>query len=142
VVVGIFMGIALIMVEVRSPMLFAVGMYLPLETTFAIFVGGVIRWITDSMRDRRGLNDAQKARVENTGILVASGFIAGEALMGIVKAGFAVANPAHPDLPAIFNQPPLALAGVVLLFLGYLMVKVPLANAGRPEDPAPPVAMM
>ena len=40
VVVGIFMGFALIMVQVRSPMLFAVGMYLPLETTFAIFVGG------------------------------------------------------------------------------------------------------
>ena len=47
VVVGIFMGLALIMVQVRSPMLFAVGMYLPLETTFAIFLGGVIRWITD-----------------------------------------------------------------------------------------------
>jgi uncharacterized oligopeptide transporter (OPT) family protein len=40
VVVGIFMGFALIMVQVRSPMLFAVGMYLPLETTFAIFLGG------------------------------------------------------------------------------------------------------
>src|SRR3974390_1635488 len=50
IVVGILMGIALIMVEVKSPMLFAVGMYLPLETTFAIFVGGVIRWITDKMR--------------------------------------------------------------------------------------------
>jgi putative OPT family oligopeptide transporter len=36
VVVGIFMGLALIMVQVKSPMLFAVGMYLPLETTFAI----------------------------------------------------------------------------------------------------------
>jgi putative OPT family oligopeptide transporter len=142
VVVGIFMGIALIMVEVRSPMLFAVGMYLPLETTFAIFVGGIIRWIMDGMRDRRGLNDAQKARVENAGILVASGFIAGEALMGIVKAGYAVANPAHPDLPAIFQQPPLAIAAVMLLFLGYLMVHIPLANAGRPEDPAPPMAMM
>ncbi|MCL4813270.1 MAG: oligopeptide transporter, OPT family, partial [Vicinamibacteraceae bacterium] len=37
VIVGIAMGISLILIKVRSPMLFAVGMYLPLETTFAIF---------------------------------------------------------------------------------------------------------
>jgi putative OPT family oligopeptide transporter len=53
VIVGIFMGIGLIMVEVKSPMLFSVGMYLPLETTFAIFVGGVIRWLCDVYRDRQ-----------------------------------------------------------------------------------------
>ena len=88
IVVGILMGIALIMIEVRSPMLFAVGMYLPLETTFAIFLGGMIRWITDNMRDSKNFNDAQKARVENAGVLTASGFIAGEALMGIVIAIF------------------------------------------------------
>ena len=52
VVVGIMMGIAMILVEVRSPMLFAVGMYLPLDTTFAIFVGGIFRWLTDKFRNR------------------------------------------------------------------------------------------
>ena len=61
VIVGILMGFALIMIEVKSVMLFAVGMYLPLGTTFAIFLGGVIRWVTDKLRDRRGLNDAQKS---------------------------------------------------------------------------------
>src|SRR5437016_13714906 len=65
VIVGILMGIAMIMVEVKSPMLFSVGMYLPIETTFAIFLGGVIRWFTDKLRDRRGYNDAQKARVRS-----------------------------------------------------------------------------
>src|SRR5580698_7302918 len=89
IIVGILMGIALIMIEVKSPMLFAVGMYLPLETTFAIFLGGMIRWITDKIRDSKNFNDAQKARVENAGVLTASGFIAGEALMGIVIAIFA-----------------------------------------------------
>jgi uncharacterized oligopeptide transporter (OPT) family protein len=53
VVVGILMGFAMILVKVRSPMLFAVGMYLPLNTTFAIFIGGIIRWITDKLRDRK-----------------------------------------------------------------------------------------
>src|SRR5947207_2086470 len=47
---GVLMGFAMIMLEVKSVMLFAVGMYLPLETTFAIFLGGVIRWLTDRMR--------------------------------------------------------------------------------------------
>jgi putative OPT family oligopeptide transporter len=139
IVVGILMGIALILVEVRSPMLFAVGMYLPLETTFAIFVGGVIRWITDKMRDRRDFNDAQKARVENAGVLTASGLIAGEALMGIVIAVFKFKR---WPLPVIFAHPHVLLGFVVLLIVTIVMVRVPLANAGRPDEPAPPTAIM
>src|ERR1017187_4262091 len=63
VVVGILLGIAMIMIEVKSVMLFSVGMYLPLGTTFAIFVGGVIRWLTDKYRDKGNFNEAQKARI-------------------------------------------------------------------------------
>jgi putative OPT family oligopeptide transporter len=139
VVVGIFMGFALIMVQVRSPMLFAVGMYLPLETTFAIFVGGVLRWITDTLRDRRGFNDAQRARVENAGVLTASGLIAGEALMGIVKAVFSYYEKPFPE---IFAEPPILISAAVLVLLALIMIRTPLANAGRPEDPAPPTAIM
>lgn len=139
VVVGILMGFTLIMVQVRSPMLFAVGMYLPLETTFAIFIGGVIRWITDSMRNRRGFNAAQKARVENAGVLIASGLIAGEALMGLVKAGFSFAR---KPLPIVMEHPPLITAALVLVILALVMIRVPLANAGSPDEPAPPTAIM
>jgi putative OPT family oligopeptide transporter len=137
VVVGILMGVALIMVQVRSPMLFSVGMYLPVETTFAIFIGGIIRWITDRLRDRRNLNDAQKARVENAGILVASGLIAGEALCGLVIAGIYRGTP-----KPVFVSPHwigMIIAAAALIFV---MIKVPLANAGRPEEPAPPTAIM
>ena len=88
VIVGILLGLAMIMIEVKSVMLFAVGMYLPLGTTFAIFLGGVIRWFTDRFRDRRGFNDAQKARVDNSGVLTASGLIAGEAILAVVLAIF------------------------------------------------------
>jgi putative OPT family oligopeptide transporter len=139
VVVGIMMGFALILVQVRSPMLFAVGMYLPLETTSAIFVGGIIRWLTDTYRDKRRFNEAQQARVENAGVLTASGLIAGEALLGLVVATFRFFE---WPLPRIFESPSY-LAGVgVLVLLGYLMVQIPLRNAGRPEDPPPPRAMM
>ncbi len=139
IVVGVMMGLGLIMIEVRSPMLFAVGMYLPLETTFAIFLGGMIRWITDRMRDRRDLNEAQKARVENAGVLTASGFIAGEALMGIVIAVFKFKR---WRLPVIFEHPHVLSGFIMLAILALVMVRVPLANAGRPDEPAPPTAIM
>lgn len=139
VIVGILLGLAMIMIEVRSVMLFAVGMYLPLGTTFAIFLGGVIRWITDILRDRRGFNDAQKARVDNAGVLTASGLIAGEALCGLVIAGLVGAG---KDVALLKWTPPLLAAFIALAVLVLVMVRVPLANAGRPEDPAPPTAIM
>src|SRR5712675_2453656 len=86
VVVGIFMGIALIMMQVKSPMLVAVGMYLPFETTFALFLGGVFRSLGDWVAKRRGFNSAQMARVDNAGVLIASGLIAGEAILGLIWA--------------------------------------------------------
>lgn len=139
VVVGIFMGFALIMVQVKSPMLFAVGMYLPLETTSAIFVGGVVRWFMETRRDKRGFNDAQRARVENAGVLTASGFIAGEALMGLVYATFRFFD---RPWPVIFANASYEFGILFLLALCAMLVWIPLKNAGRPEDPAPPVAMM
>jgi len=147
VVVGILLGIAMIMIEVKSVMLFSVGMYLPLGTTFAIFVGGVIRWITDTLRNRRNLNDAQKARVDNAGVLTASGLIAGEALCGIVVAGIIARKIAgNPNAEAKLYQfaigdHPITTV-IALAVLVAVMIWVPLANAGRPEDPAPPTAIM
>jgi hypothetical protein len=114
-------------------------MYLPLGTTFAIFIGGVIRWITDNLRDRRGLNDAQKARVENAGVLTASGLIAGEALCGLLIAG--LVGSGH-DVTLFKWTPRFFLALAALAALAIVMIRVPLANAGRPEDPAPPTAIM
>ena len=147
VVVGIFMGFAMIMLEVRSPMLFSVGMYLPLETTFAIFVGGIVRWITDKLRDRANLNDAQKARVDNAGVLTASGLIAGEALCGIVIAAIIAQKLAsNPKAEAALFQLSTGnhwISGLIgFAVLIAVMVKLPLANAGSPDEPAPPTAIM
>jgi putative OPT family oligopeptide transporter len=147
VIVGIFLGLAMIMIEVKSVMLFSIGMYLPLGTTFAIFVGGLIRWATDRLRDQRNLNDAQKARVDNAGVLTASGLIAGEALCGIAVAAILARKLAHnPHAAAQLYQfalgDHLISAVVALAILVAVMILVPLANAGRPEDPAPPTAIM
>jgi putative OPT family oligopeptide transporter len=139
--VGIIFGIAMIMMQVKSPMLVAVGMYLPFGTTFAIFVGGVIRSLGDWLAKRRGLNQAQIARVENAGVLTASGLIAGEALLGLVWAGLQFA-PAWAR-PQIFRDPSYLVGGLLVIAgLAALMIWLPLTSAGDPSEPAPPTAIM
>ena len=120
-------------------MLVAIGMYLPLGTTFAIFIGGMIRWVTESAAVRRGLNEAQRTRVESIGVLAASGMIAGEALMGLVTAWF---NFKYGRVPQVLEHPAYPTGIFVLLLLAFVLIRVPLANAGRPEDPAPPAVIM
>jgi putative OPT family oligopeptide transporter len=146
VIVGICMGIALIMIEVKSPMLFSVGMYLPLETTFAIFVGGLIRWVTDVLRDRAKLNDAQKARAENAGVLTASGLIAGEALCGLVVAGIIAYGKQKWgndfEFWQLLKNPHWSFGLIALAIIALVMIFVPLKNAGSPDEPAPPTAIM
>jgi putative OPT family oligopeptide transporter len=143
VVVGVFMGIAMIMMQVRSPMLVAVGMYLPFETTFAIFLGGVFRALGDWLAQRRGFNSAQMARVENAGVLTASGLIVGESLLGLVWAGIvAVAKSRNWDIPQIFQHPSYLAGLVVMAGLAGIMIRIPLSSAGDPSEPAPPVGMM
>jgi putative OPT family oligopeptide transporter len=140
VVVGILMGIAMIMMQVKSPMLVAVGMYLPFETTFAIFLGGVFRSLGDWLAKRRGFNSAQMARVENAGVLTASGLIAGEAVLGLLWAGLQFA-PAWAR-PQFFSNPSYFAGMAVMVALAALMIRLPLSSAGDPNEPAPPVAMM
>jgi uncharacterized membrane protein len=155
VVVGVCFGIALIMMQVKSPMLVAVGMYLPFETTFAIFLGGVFRSFGDWVAKRRGLNAAQTARSENAGVLTASGLIAGEAICGLLWAGVialsfaqqpwlhtAAAVAARIKGAQIFEHPAYLGGIIVMALLAALMIFLPLTSAGDPNEPAPPTAMM
>jgi putative OPT family oligopeptide transporter len=145
IIVGMLMAFGFILVQVKSPMLVCVGMYLPLETSFAIFIGGLIKGVFDSIAKRRGLNEAQTIRSGNNGTLLAAGLIAGEALIGLLFAGLAVANLKYdkwlPELSGFFPAP-FGVSLLVFLVIGWVLIRVPLANAGRPEDPAPPSAMV
>ncbi|TRZ92095.1 oligopeptide transporter, OPT family [bacterium] len=145
VIVGMLMGFALILVKVSSPMLVAVGMYLPLETTFAIFCGGMIKGLVNSFAARRNLNPAQKARTENVGILLAAGLIAGEGLTGLLRALWKflfLQNVIGFDIPTIFKSPNYLLGLVVLGLIAFYLIRVPLKNAGAPDEPAPPSAVI
>jgi putative OPT family oligopeptide transporter len=82
--IGAAFGAALIMTGSRSPMLVAVGMYLPFDTTSAIALGGLIKWILDVRTAKR--SEDQRLAIEDRGSFIASGMIAGEAIMGIVLA--------------------------------------------------------
>jgi putative OPT family oligopeptide transporter len=139
IVVGMLMGVGFILMQVRSPMLVCVGMYLPLETTFAIFIGGLFKGLVERLGARRNHNPAQKARVENNGVLLAAGLIAGEALIGLMFAAFAFFE---VRLYAIFEQPSFIVSLLVLAVIGWILVQIPMKNAGRADEPAPPSAVM
>ncbi len=138
VIAGMFMSLGLILIKAPSPMLIAVGMYLPLETTFAIFAGGVVRYLCDSIAKRKSFNEGQQIRVDNMGILLASGLIAGEALMGLFIAGLAFAN---IELPSLLPDPKAWVGYIILGLLGFYLIKLPLSKAGSPDEPAPPSVM-
>jgi uncharacterized oligopeptide transporter (OPT) family protein len=79
---------------------------------------------------RRKYSEEQLVTVENTGVLLASGLIAGEALMGLVIAIFAVFEIFLDEILHIDN--PLYSIGLgILLVVGYFLVKVPLQRAAK-----------
>ncbi len=145
VIVGMLMGFAFILVQVKSPMLVAVGMYLPLETTFAIFIGGMIKGLIDRQAARRNLNPAQKTRVENVGILLASGLIAGEALTGLVRAAWKFMffqKVVGSDIPEVFKNASYYVGLAVIVLIGLYLIYLPLRHAGKADEPPPPSAVI
>lgn len=127
VIGGMFFAVALIMIGAPSPMLIAVGMYLPFQTTFAIFIGGLIKYIVDKISEKHAENDSDKDVVHNTGLLLASGLVAGEALVGIILAAFVGAG---ISLKLVFSLPEdfegyWWLGLVVFAILAYVLIRYP-----------------
>ncbi|HEX9760903.1 MAG TPA: oligopeptide transporter, OPT family [Candidatus Acidoferrales bacterium] len=93
VLMGCVIGLIMILIDAPAPMLIAVGMYLPFETTSAIFAGGMIKWVVDRIAARRKASQAAGEAIEQRGTLLASGFIAGEAILAILlSVGFILAQ--------------------------------------------------
>jgi putative OPT family oligopeptide transporter len=82
VVIGALIAVALELAGVPA-LPVAVGMYIPLGSTTPIFVGGLLRWLTDRLRGVAGA-----ATETSPGVLLASGYIAGGTLCGLVVAFF------------------------------------------------------
>jgi putative OPT family oligopeptide transporter len=128
IIAGMILGFAFILMGLKSPMLIFVGMYLPFGTVCAIFAGGLVKGILDMYTARRKYTEKQLATTDNTGVLLASGLIAGEALMGLIIAIFAVFNIFFKDILPINN--PSYLIGLLIIFvIGYFLVTIPLRKA-------------
>jgi len=128
ILVGALMGLAFILMQVRSPMLIAVGMYLPIDTSFAIFLGGAFKALLEKRMEKRELAAEGKEAAANTGTLFSSGLIAGEALIGIVFAAVAFFE---IGLFHVFKDPPYLLGLAGILALGGLLVARSIGAARR-----------
>jgi len=125
IIVGMLMGVGFILMQVKSPMLVSIGMYLPLQTTFAIFIGGIIKGILQIYEKKRKFGEKKKAKVNNIGILLASGLIAGEALIGLLFAGLAFGKIEIWR----FSDPSFLTSIAIFIILGIILVRIPLRKA-------------
>ena len=141
VVTGMFLALGLILIDSPSPMLIAVGMYLPFGSTSAIFVGGLMAWMLSRSLTARGADAAQVTQATNTGVLLSSGFIAGEALMAVLLAFVVLGGSAFGVVKVLQSiAESTLLGGVVFVGLYYLLVHVSLGASGtdRTRQPQPP----
>jgi uncharacterized oligopeptide transporter (OPT) family protein len=84
ILLGVFLVIAVEILGIRS-LSFAVGFYIPVSTTLAIFCGGVVRWLVEKAAARAG-EKAEESEV-SPGSLYASGLIAAGGVMGLIGIG-------------------------------------------------------
>lgn len=110
--IGAGAAIAIVVEILRIPVLpFAVGMYLPLSLNAGIMAGGLVRLVVEK---KRGLSEEKKRAAIDRGILYTSGMIAGEGLIGILLAVFAVVE---LDLTKLLGGFSLGQIGAILVFL-------------------------
>lgn len=128
VIMGIIFGIGLIIIGAPSIMLIAVGMYLPFYVTAGIFCGGVIKSIVNKIVERKSVD---KEKVENTGILLASGFIAGEAIIAIIIAGFVIGGRGVSPIPKLIENGNPWLGLLVFAVITYALISIPLKNGKK-----------
>ena len=110
-------GVAIVIELLGIPVLpFAIGLYLPLYLTAPIFVGGIIRWFVEKRKAKEGEEEVKEA--VNNGTLFCSGMIAGEGLIGILLAVFAVIKVGDKSIGDIINLGgPLGNIGGALFFV-------------------------
>lgn len=117
VFIGIF--IAIVIEIIGIPVLpVAIGLYLPLELSSCIMIGGLIRLYVDKKKMKEGTD---RKKVVNRGILFCSGMIAGEGLVGILLAILTVASVSgYLDLSGIVDTS--VIGGIALLVIMILCI--------------------
>ena len=125
--IGVFIAVAVEIMGIPG-LPVAIGLYLPLELSATIMLGGIVRLVTDY------LNKKQSDRTEGdagAGILFCSGLIAGEGLVGIILAVFAVAGlDERIDLSGRINTG--MVGGIVLLVV--MIISVAISSLKKKAD--------
>jgi putative OPT family oligopeptide transporter len=127
---GIFMAISLELIKV-PPLPFALGMYLPIELNTPLLVGGLVAHLVST----RSADEEVNTRRRERGTLIASGFIAGGALMGVVSALIALPG-WNEKLNTGIAERPIGEIISVVLFVGLLLYLYYDSKKGAPDKPA------
>jgi hypothetical protein len=143
VLLGVFTSVLMEIIGVPA-LAFAVGMYLPLESTTPVFLGGLARKLVDMRRGSEAESDA------GPGVLYSSGLVAGGSIMGLLTSFLGwpdvrverVANAigaAGTKFQDVVGHGAAAAVGFAL-FLGvaYLIYHTALTQRGAPAPDAPP----
>ena len=128
VFIGVFIAVVIEILGVPV-MPFAIGLYLPLELSSTIMAGGALRWFVNKRSKAKN-----KESDANDGVLFCSGMIAGEGLIGILLAVFAVTGIADKiDLSGIVNTG--VIGGIALaIVMALCIVKVGMANKNGKDE--------
>ncbi len=128
VFIGVFLALAMEILKI--PVLpVAIGLYLPLRLSAAIIIGGIVRWIVD-----RKATASEKNSDANAGVLFCSGLIAGEGLIGIVLAIFAVVGIDKAiDFSGTVNTGEVGAIVIIVLIVAAIL-KVGLPNNGKQKE--------
>lgn len=123
---GAMLSLILTMINVPA-LAFALGMFIPLHLNTPLLVGGIIAHIVSTRSKDAKVNQARRER----GTLIASGFIAGGALMGVISAILKFAGINYVNLEWFESNPAQVLGlGMFLVICGYLVWE---SLRGKPE---------
>ncbi len=126
IITGAFIGVAIIVVnEILSrstkrfsipPLAVGLGIYLPTQSTLMIVVGTIVGWLYERAADRAAKPDAAK----QLGVLLASGLIVGEGIIGVVISAIVVFS--GKDAPLSLVGPSYGTAGIFVGGIAFVVI--------------------
>ncbi len=135
IIVGVLVAVAMELLGI-SALPVAVGMYLGLSTAMPIFVGGMLRWLTDRIR---GVSASEAETETSPGVLFSSGYIAGGTLCGLLLGFvFMVLSPDVLDLGKHLGEWYTEDIGNVTAVLAFAVLAFFLARIGIQKSEEPP----
>jgi putative OPT family oligopeptide transporter len=141
VLLGVFLVIAVELLGIRS-LSFAVGAYLSIATTLAIFTGGVVRWIVDRAMEKAGKSGGGESEI-SPGSLYASGLIAAGGIVGLLGVALKLYEAAtnksdlltFPTTNPLYHDSVSVIMFLLLAFSLYYFAQKPLKGVEKEHNP-------